>query len=232
MIKGAERIICAVDVKDQKSGAELVAALGSSVGTIKLGKEFFVAEGPQGVRTVAGGRPLFLDLKFHDIPNTVAGAVRSALHLHPAMMTIHASGGAAMMRAAVTAAHAEGDEAPWILAVTILTSLSDEDLGAVGQATPVSDQVRRLARLAQESGCNGVICAPSEVAILRRECGPDFKLVTPGVRPSGSDQGDQKRVMTPKEAIEAGADLLVIGRPITSAPDPVVAAQEIAAQIA
>ena len=232
MAKGAERIICAVDVKDQKSGADLVVALGGSVGTIKLGKEFFVAEGPQGVRKVAGGRPLFLDLKFHDIPNTVAGAVRSALHLHPAMMTIHASGGAAMMRAAGDAAHGEADEAPWILAVTVLTSMGDDDLGAVGQATPATDQVLRLAHLAQKSGCSGVICAPSEVATLRRECGVDFKLVTPGVRPVGSATGDQKRVMTPKEAIDAGADLLVIGRPITQAPDPAAAAREIAAEIA
>jgi orotidine-5'-phosphate decarboxylase len=179
------------------------------------------------VRRVAAGIPLFLDLKLHDIPNTVAGAVRSIAPLGVAMTTIHASGGAAMMKAAVEAAR-EAPTRPWLLGVTILTSLDEAALVAIGISGGMRDSVRRLAALAQESGMDGAVCSPHEVAALRAQCGADFKLVVPGVRPKGTAANDQSRVMTPAEARDAGADVLVIGRPITGAADPVQAAATIA----
>jgi orotidine-5'-phosphate decarboxylase len=229
----AHRIFVAVDTTGTGQAAALIGALRGAVGGIKLGLEFFVAHGPEGVRAAIGGTglPLFLDLKLHDIPNTVAGAVRAAVPLAPAFLTVHASGGPAMMRAALDAA---GDAAaragvarPRLLAVTVLTSLDDADLGRVGQAGPAAGQVARLADLAAEVGIDGVVCSPAEVAALRRRHGPGFVLMVPGIRPAGSDAGDQKRVMTPREAVEAGADHLVIGRPITQAADPAAAARAI-----
>jgi orotidine-5'-phosphate decarboxylase len=227
-------ILCAIDTADPARASALAHAVGASVGGIKLGLEFFVANGPQAVRAAAEGRAaLFLDLKLHDIPNTVAAAVRSAAALEPLLITVQCAGGAAMMRAAADAAAgiAAGGRRTRILGVTVLTSLDEGDLAATGQQGPVAEQVQRLALLARDSGLDGVVCSPHEVALLRRLCGADFLLVVPGIRPAGSAAGDQKRFMTPRAALEAGADYLVIGRPITEAPDPAAAAGAIVESI-
>jgi orotidine-5'-phosphate decarboxylase len=226
----ANPIFCALDTGDADAAAVLAGALKGNVGGIKLGLEFFLANGPAGVKRVAAGMPLFLDLKLHDIPNTVAGAMRSIAPLGVTMTTIHASGGAAMMKAAVDAAR-ESATRPWLLGVTILTSLDEDSLPAIGFGGTVSDSVKRLAALAQASGLDGAVCSPHEVATLRAQCGAGFKLVVPGIRPAGTDAGDQRRVMTPKQALAAGADVLVIGRPITGASDPAAAARAIAAEL-
>ncbi|MCG8494217.1 MAG: orotidine-5'-phosphate decarboxylase [Sneathiellales bacterium] len=215
-------VFTAIDTYSLLDARTLGHSLKTKTGGIKLGKEFFTANGPQGLLEVVGtDTPLFLDLKFHDIPNTVAGAVRSAAKaFQPNMLTIHASGGPAMIRAAADAS-AEFEQArPWILAVTVLTSMDDTDLKATGVMDKAADQVLRLASLAQENGADGVICSPLEIAALRKQCGADFKLVVPGIRPAGADHGDQKRVKTPVEALSEGADYLVIGRPITGANNP------------
>ena len=230
-----DRIFVALDTHDLGRAAALARDLAGLVGGVKIGKEFFTAHGPDGVRAVAGGVPLFLDLKFHDIPNTVAGALRSAIHLRPAFVNVHAAGGRAMLEAAVQAV-AEGAEdadvpRPQLLGVTVLTSLSDDDLREVGQSGPVADQVVRLARLARSCGLDGVVCSPREIAVLRAACGPDFVLMVPGIRPSWAAAGDQKRTMTPAEALAAGADYLVIGRPVTEAPDAAAAARRIVEEI-
>jgi orotidine-5'-phosphate decarboxylase len=179
--------------------------------------------------------PLFLDLKLHDIPNTVAGAVRAVVPLRPTLLTVHAGGGGAMLRAAADAAGEAAAKAgtarPRIVAVTVLTSLAEADMSAIGQHGPIADQARRLAALARSSGLDGVVCSPHEIEALRAECGTGFLLVVPGIRPSWAAAGDQKRVMTPAEAARRGADYLVIGRPITAATDPAVAASRIAAEI-
>ena len=228
-------VFAALDTTDFARAKRLAGMVGPHVGGLKLGLEFFLAQGLANTAAVAGTTPLFLDLKLHDIPNTVAGGVRAIADLKPEFLTIHASGGSAMMRAAVAAA----DEAAGrtghrlkLLGVTVLTSLDDGDLDALGQRGPAADQVRRLALLARSCGLDGVICSPFEVAALRAELGPDFQLVVPGIRPAGSAAGDQKRVMGPREAIDAGASRLVIGRPITDAPDPAAAARAIAASLA
>jgi orotidine-5'-phosphate decarboxylase len=230
-----DRIFVALDTQDLARAANLARAVAGLVGGVKLGKEFFTAQGPDGVRAVAGGERLFLDLKFHDIPNTVAGAVRAAVHLRPAIINVHASGGPAMMQAAAEAAREAAEDSevprPLVLAVTVLTSLDDDDLTAVGQAGPAAGQVLRLARLAQACGLDGVVCSPREIAALRRACDPAFVLLVPGIRPDWADRGDQKRVMTPAEALAAGADYLVIGRPITGAEDPAAAARRIVAEL-
>lgn len=229
-------IFVAVDTTDLAEAKTRAKQLAGAVGGIKLGLEFFVAHGPDGIRAVmqgAAGVPLFLDLKLHDIPNTVAGGVRAAAALKPRYITIHASGGPAMLRAAADAAATFGAGRPKLLGVTVLTSLSDDDLAQVGFAPrAMAEQVERLARLAKNNGLDGVICSPHEVAALRRALGPDFVLMVPGVRPAGADAGDQKRVMTPLEAMTAGATHLVIGRPICQAKDPVEAAKKIAADLA
>jgi orotidine-5'-phosphate decarboxylase len=225
------RIFVALDTPELGAASDLARMLAPAVGGIKLGLEFFVAQGPDGIRRVKESHaalPLFLDLKLHDIPNTVAGGVRSAARLDPTFVTVHASGGDAMMRAAADAAKGTATK---LLGITVLTSLDDQDLAAVGQALPGADQVRRLAALAQASRLDGVVCAPPEVALLRRDCGPDFTLVVPGVRPEWAGADDQKRVMTPAEAVESGADYLVIGRPITRAHNPAEAARRIAAEL-
>jgi orotidine-5'-phosphate decarboxylase len=222
-------ILCAIDTTEMSRAQALIAAVSGAVGGVKLGLEFFVAHGPAGARAVAGSQAkLFLDLKLHDIPNTVAGAVRAALALDPLFMTLHAAGGAAMMRAAVDA---RGDRRTKLLGVTVLTSLDGGDLAATGQTGPVEAQVQRLALLAKSAGLDGVVCSPQEVATLREACGKDFMLVVPGIRPAGAALGDQKRVQTPRAAIEAGADYLVIGRPITEALDPAAATRAILAEI-
>lgn len=226
-----DRIFCAIDTTDVNAATALAARLVGHVGGIKLGKEFFTAHGPEGVRRVtACGMPLFLDLKFHDIPNTVAGAVRAALPLGPAVLNVHASGGRAMMAAAAEAA--SGADGTLLIGVTILTSLSDEDIAEVGYAAGTAESVVRLAKLAKESGLGGVVCSPREIETIRAACGPDFKLVVPGIRPAWAAAGDQKRIMTPADAIRTGADYIVIGRPITGADDPIEAAKRVAEELA
>lgn len=231
-----DRVLVALDTADLERAKALASALSSLVGGLKIGKEFFTAHGPQGVRALAGGQPLFLDFKFHDIPNTVASALRAAVDLEPLIINVHASGGGAMMAAAAEAvrdaAAARGVARPRLIGVTVLTSLDDADLEAVGQRGPTAEQVLRLARLARDSGLDGVVCSPREIAMLRDALGPDFLLVVPGIRPDWAAKGDQKRVTTPTEALAAGADYLVIGRPITGAEDPAAAARRIGEELA
>jgi len=232
-IEPRDRVFCAIDTADLEEARLLAEMLAGEIGALKLGKEFFTAHGPDGVRLVAGGQHrVFLDLKFHDIPNTVAGGVRAAARLRADMLTVHASGGPAMLRAAVEASRAAVPPGPKILAVTVLTSLDDADLAAVGQRGPARDQVLRLAKLSAGCGVDGLVCSPHEVALLRAELGGDVALVVPGVRPAWASSDDQKRVMTPAEAVAAGADHLVIGRPITRSDDPVGAARRIVDEIA
>ena len=226
------RIFVAIDRMRTADAAADLARLGRDGFALKLGLEFFVANGPAGVREVAGTRPLFLDLKLHDIPNTVAGGVRAAAQVGPRFLTLHAAGGRAMLEAARDAAREAGPSRPLLLAITVLTSLDDADLDAVGQRGPAGDQAARLAAVAQAAGVDGVVCSAHEIARLRKQCGPDFKLVVPGIRPVWAASGDQKRVMTPAEAVALGADHLVIGRPITQAADPRAALDRILAEIA
>jgi orotidine-5'-phosphate decarboxylase len=228
----SSRIFCAVDTADFNTAKNLARGLAGHVAGLKLGLEFFASHGPQGYKALAmQGPPVFLDLKFMDIPNTVANAVTALLPLRPDFISIHAGGGPAMIRAAADAAAAGGADRPKILAVTVLTSLNDADLNAVGIPDNPAAQALRLARLSKESGADGVVSSPAEVAQLREACGKDFILMVPGIRPVGSDKGDQKRVMTPKDAVAAGADYVVIGRPITGAPDPLAMAKAINSQI-
>jgi orotidine-5'-phosphate decarboxylase len=241
----ANPVYCAIDTVDLPQAAKLIRSVASnaipSVGGIKLGLEFFLAHGAPGVRYAfpapvrATGIGFFLDLKLHDIPNTVAGGIRAVVELEPTFITLHTAGGAAMMRAAVetvaSEAKRQGVARPRLLGVTVLTSLDKSDLAATGVAGEPADQVVRLALLAQQSGLDGVICSPLEIAALRKACGPDFVLMVPGIRPAGSATGDQKRVTTPKQAVELGANHLVIGRPITEAADPAAAAQSIAREL-
>ncbi|MPY70276.1 MAG: orotidine-5'-phosphate decarboxylase [Alphaproteobacteria bacterium] len=230
-ISPAERVFCAIDTTDLAQATALARALAGAVGGVKLGNEFFTAHGPDGFRAVAAtGQRIFLDLKFHDIPNTVAGAVRAARELGCHMLTVHASGGAAMVRAAAGARG--GEDGPLILGVTVLTSLGEDDLTAVGQQGPMADQVLRLARLATGAGATGLVASPLEVPALRAGLGAKALLVVPGIRPEWASSDDQKRITTPADAVRAGADYLVVGRPITRADDPAAAARRIAAEIA
>jgi orotidine-5'-phosphate decarboxylase len=223
-------LIVALDTSDANRAAVWAAAVAPHVGLFKIGLEFFLANGITGFQRIAGA-PIFLDLKLHDIPNTVAGGVRAVLPLQPKMLTVHGSGGSAMIRAAHQAAAVVGQDRPMILAVTVLTSLDQADLRAVGvEATP-ADQVLRLGRLAIQAGADGLVCSPLEVAMLRQALGPAVKLVVPGIRPKGSAASDQVRTMTPAQAITAGADWIVVGRPITAAADPAAAAAHIADSI-
>ena len=224
------RLIAALDTTDVSRARALAQAVAPYAGLLKLGLEFFLANGAAGLRAVTD-KPVFLDLKLHDIPNTVAGGVRAVLDLRPAMLTIHAAGGAAMIAAARRAAEAAGADRPLLLAVTVLTSLDAEALHATGVAGGPRQQVLRLARLALEAGADGLVCSPLEVAMLRDALGPGPALVVPGIRPAGSAAGDQMRTMTPRDAVEAGADWIVVGRPITAAPDVGQAAAAIAAAI-
>jgi len=221
-------VYVALDTTDLDYARGLAERLRGSVGGLKLGLEFFSAHGPEGVRAFAGmGLPLFLDLKFHDIPNTVAGACRSVASLGVTIINVHASGGAAMLKAAGEAARVVNPQIK-VIAVTVLTSLNETDLRTMGVAGAPADQALRLAQLAKANGLDGVVCSAHEIAPLRFALGADFMLVVPGIRPAGSDLNDQSRVMTPLEAHKAGADILVIGRPITAAPDPVKASRDIA----
>lgn len=231
-MKPSERIIVALDTTDVDSAVSMASKLSGCVGGLKLGKEFFTANGPGAVFRISEfGLPIFLDLKFHDIPNTVAAAVRASLPLKPHMINVHASGGAAMMRAAVDAAAEAGDDRPLVLGVTVLTSLGISDLAALGVRGLVRDHVLRLASLAKECGLDGVVCSAEEVVTLRGACGSDFKLVVPGIRPVWATKDDHKRVLTPADAVSLGADYLVIGRPITGADDPAAAARRIDEEI-
>jgi orotidine-5'-phosphate decarboxylase len=226
-------VYLAIDTPVLERAHELIERAAPHIGGVKFGLEYFCALGLDGIRRAACGLPVFLDLKLHDIPNTVAGAVRAVAPLNPAILNVHAAGGPAMMRAAHAAAEEAAGDGPRmrIIAVTVLTSLDDGDLEAVGQRGPALEQTKRLAGLAQDSGLDGVVCGPREVAALRTQCGPKFLLVVPGIRPAGAALGDQKRVMGPAEAVAAGADHLVIGRPIADAPDPASAARAIAAEL-
>ena len=229
-------IYVSIDTTDVAVAQALAKSLSHTVGGIKLGLEFFVAQGPAGIRQVAqGGLPLFLDLKLHDIPNTVAGAMRGVVDLAPDIVTIHASGGSEMIRAAVDSAYLEAEKLnvkpPRIIAVTVLTSLDQTALTRMGVTRPVVAQVVELAQMAVEAGADGLVCSPQEVAAIRAALGPKPLLVVPGIRPAGAALGDQKRVMSPAEAMAAGSDILVIGRPITQSPDPVEAAQAIAREL-
>jgi len=220
-----DRLIVALDVDSKESAQRLVDELGPHVGMFKVGKELFTAEGPAIVRSiVAGGGRVFLDLKFHDIPNTVAKAVDSASRLGAFFVTVHASGGRAMLEAAASALPAEGTQ---LLGVTVLTSHTDESLRETGARGTVTETVRQLAVLARESGVDGVVCSPHEVTLIRETAGDDLVIVTPGIRPKGSAKGDQARVTTPLEALRLGCDYIVVGRPITEAASPKDAARAI-----
>jgi orotidine-5'-phosphate decarboxylase len=221
-------VAVALDAPDLDTAAHWAALVTPHVSTVKIGLELYLRYGPDVVATVRGasGVEVFLDLKLHDIPATVAGAARAVSRLRPEILTVHATGGADVIKAAVQAA-----PATIVAAVTLLTSLRQDDLAQVGMAGTVSDAVRRLAVLAVSAGARGLVCSPQEVAAVRAEVGPDIVLITPGIRPAGADSDDQARVATPEEAIRAGADLLVIGRPITRASDPGAAAAAIAASL-
>ena len=224
-------IYCAIDRGDVSEARALAQAVGPAVDGVKLGLEFFVANGPAGVRLLKrSGQPIFLDLKLCDIPNTVVGAVRAAGRLQPRFLTVHAGGGKAMMRTAVEAA-ADAGISTQLLAVTVLTSLDAGDLHGLGVHRQPADQVRALAELALEAGCGGLVCAAAEVALLRETFGPQPILVVAGIRPADTPAEDQKRTLTPKEASEVGADVLVVGRPITAAARPGAAAAAIRAEL-
>ena len=226
-----QRLIVALDVSSAAAAQQIVAAVGDSASCYKVGMQLYTAEGPRVVRDlVASGRRVFLDLKYHDIPNTVAAAVCQAAGLGVSMLTIHASGGGKMMRAATEAARTR-NAALMILGVTVLTSLDDNDLDKLGVHGRVQDQVLRLAALALADGCHGVVASAQEASALRSELEGEFAIVTPGVRPAGAEPDDQARVVTPAEAIAAGATHIVVGRPITSAADPAGEARAILSQI-
>ena len=227
-MENRNRICAALDFGSWLEAEPFARAVAPEVGLLKVGLELFAAEGPAAVRAAAAlGRPVFLDLKLHDIPNTVEGAARSAAGSGAALLTVHASGGAAMIRAAVRGA----GPGVRILAVTVLTSLDGAALDAIGLVGPPEAAVVRLARLAIDAGAGGIVCSPQEVAAVRAAVGPGPLLVIPGVRPAGAGKGDQARTATPAEAVAAGADVLVIGRPLRDAPDPAAAARAIAGSI-
>lgn len=226
------RIIVALDYPDAKGALELTSRLDPALCRLKVGKELFTAAGPALLAQLRKpGFGIFLDLKYHDIPNTVAAACRAAEELGVWMVNVHALGGRAMMTAAREALTG-GVARPRITAVTLLTSMGAGDLKDVGLGGTPQEVVTRLARLAQECGLDGVVCSPQEAGALRRQCGKAFTLVTPGIRPAASAQDDQQRIATPRQAIADGADYLVIGRPITRAPDPLAALRSIHAEIA
>ena len=221
-------IAVALDAPDLETAARWAALVTPHVSTVKVGLELYLRYGPEVVASIRGasGVKIFLDLKLHDIPVTVTGAARAVARLRPELLTVHAAGGPEVIRAAV-----EGAPVTTIAAVTVLTSLNQAALERIGMLGPMSDAVRRLAVLAVEAGARGLVCSPQEVAAVRAEVGPDITLITPGVRPVGSSVHDQARTATPEEALRAGANLLVIGRPITGAPDPGAAAAAIAAPL-
>lgn len=215
------KVVVALDFAREEEALALVAQLSPTECRLKVGKEMFTLFGPQFVRQLVGqGFEVFLDLKFHDIPNTVAKAVAASAELGVWMVNVHASGGRRMMEAAKAALAPYGDKAPLLIAVTVLTSMEQSDLAELGVTLSPAEQVLRLARLTKQSGLDGVVCSAQEAELLKRELGDEFVLVTPGIRPSGSAQGDQRRIMTPAEAVTVGADYLVVGRPITQSGEP------------
>ena len=224
-------IFCALDTDDLDHACALAEQIGPATGGLKLGLEFFSRFGMNGVEKIRNACPqaqIFMDLKFHDIPNTVGGAVKTVSeNLAPAYLNVHAGGGRHMMEAAKEACSAETK----LLGVTILTSLDEKALTDIGYQDEVSDSVSRLAHLTQQSGLAGIVCSAHEIHMIREQCGKDFVMMVPGIRPAGTDAGDQKRIMTPKQALQAGATHLVIGRPITQANDPQAAAQDIISDI-
>ncbi|HEY1710100.1 MAG TPA: orotidine-5'-phosphate decarboxylase [Rhizomicrobium sp.] len=225
-------VFVALDTPDLKKALVIANAVKPYVGGLKVGFEFMTALGPSAVREiVAVGLPVFTDTKFHDIPNTVGAAAREIAKLGAAIFNVHASGGEAMLRAAATESRAINPDMK-IIAVTVLTSMDDADLEAVGQRGPAVEQVVRLAKLSKHCDLDGVVCSSREIGPIRKACGNAFQLVVPGIRPAGGDLADQKRVMTPVEAARAGANILVIGRPITGAADPAAAARAIAEELA
>lgn len=215
------KVVVALDFNKQADALSFVDRIQPTDCRLKVGKEMFTHFGPEFVKTLSNkGFDVFLDLKFHDIPNTVAKAVSAAADLGVWMVNVHASGGQKMMEQAKHALQAYGNDAPLLIAVTVLTSMSREDLQGIGIDMEPQEQVMRLARLTQQSGLDGVVCSAMEAEMLKQSLGQDFKLVTPGIRPAGSAADDQKRIMTPKQAIDVGVDYLVVGRPITKAEDP------------
>ena len=224
-MKTKDRLIVALDVPDAAAARALVDRLAGRAGMFKIGSQLFTAAGPDFVRELVGrGEKVFLDLKYHDIPNTVASAVSGACQLGVSLVDVHALGGRAMLEAAVGALPTLGAS---LLAVTILTSHDQESLGQVGVGGGLGDSVRRLALLAKDAEADGVVASPQEVSLIREACGPDFLIVTPGIRSAGGKADDQARAATPAAALSAGADYLVVGRPITQAPDPAAAAAAI-----
>ena len=227
MISIRERLIVALDISSSADALKIVSSLGDSVQTYKVGMQLYTAEGPKIVRDlISAGKSIFLDLKYHDIPNTVAATVREAAHLGVSMMTVHASGGTKMLRAAAEAARSSNSP-PKILGVTVLTSMDENDLHEIGVSGQPVDQVLKLASIALAAGCDGIVSSAREVRNLRTSFGQSFLAITPGVRPAGAAHGDQARVVTPAEAIAAGATHIVVGRPITSAPRPEAAIQSV-----
>ena len=226
-----KRIVVALDVPEGPAALALAARLDPALCRVKVGKELFVSAGPAVVESLQrAGFEVFLDLKFHDIPNTVAAACKAAARLGVWMMNVHASGGAAMMQAAREAVPA-GAKAPLLIGVTVLTSLKDAELAAIGWSGSAADNVMRLARLAHANGLDGVVCSAREASVLRESIGPGFVSVTPGIRPAGGEAGDQARVVTPEDAVRAGAHYLVVGRPVTQAADPAASLRAFAASI-
>jgi orotidine-5'-phosphate decarboxylase len=223
-----ERLIVALDVSSASEAQKLVTRIGDAAGIYKVGLQLFIAEGPSIVRDlVSSGRRVFLDLKLHDIPTTVALAIKAAAELRVDMLTIHGSGGSAMLRAATEAAAGRLN----ILAVTVLTSLNDEDMQEIGVSGRVSDQVLRMAALAQSAGCQGIVTSPREALMVRKAMGESFAIVTPGIRPAGAETNDQQRIATPAQAIGNGVSHIVVGRPITHATDPAKAAAAIISEM-
>jgi orotidine-5'-phosphate decarboxylase len=224
-----DRLIVALDVADAAAARHLVDALAGRVGMFKVGSQLFTACGPELVRELVGrGEKVFLDLKYHDIPNTVAGAVSAACRLGVSLLSVHALGGRAMLEAAAAALPAMGVR---LLAITILTSHDEAELEAVGLGGGVADSVQRLARLARSARLDGVVASPQELELIRKACGDDLLIVTPGIRPAGAARDDQARLATPRAAVAAGADHIVVGRPITEAPDPAAAAAAIVREL-
>src|SRR5947199_4681971 len=225
MISARERLIVALDMSSSADALKIVSSLGDSVQTYKVGMQLYTAEGPKIVRDlISAGKSVFLDLKYHDIPNTVAATVREAAHLGVSMMTVHASGGTKMLRAAAEAARS-ANSPPKILAVTVLTSMDENDLHEIGVSAQPVDQVLKLAGIALAAGCDGIVSSAREVRNLRTSFGQSFLAITPGVRPAGAAHGDQARVVTPADAMAAAATHIVVGRPITAAPNPAAAVE-------
>ena len=232
----SQRIYVPLDNVDLEQSQRLSLMLKDQIGGVKIGKEFFTKFGPEGVTKIRNlGVPIFLDLKFHDIPNTVAGAIRSAISLEPSILNVHAQGGRDMLLASRDAIDNEidklGCKPPLLFGVTVLTSMNKSDLRETGVADSVLEQVKRLTLLCAETGLDGVVCSANEIKIVREVGGEDFKIITPGIRPAWSERGDQKRIVTPAEAIKRGGDFLVIGRPITQSQDPANSTRKIIGEI-